>query len=278
MGFTAVKCPSCGANVELDESREVGFCSYCGAKIVQDKIVVEHRGSVRIEGTATKETLLERARLMRDDGKFSDADSYYDRVLDIDPHCASAYWGKLCCEACATSDEELGKISWSVLDEPMYKKAVAYSEGEEQKRYKALGQATSENQDVLVRKKQEKIYRDSRLIVRERILLAFDVAVILSSVITLISAPEKNRFLLQFLGMGVVLFGLALLLFFLKIRGEIRAIHAYKKNGQIHVTPTLLKSDEFMKKEKSGWVLAWISFGLAIIFVVVLIGVYFGGL
>lgn len=33
MGMKALKCPYCGADIELDESIEYGFCSYCGTKI-----------------------------------------------------------------------------------------------------------------------------------------------------------------------------------------------------------------------------------------------------
>ena len=48
MGFIALRCPSCGAEIELDESRDFAFCSYCGTKIVRDKQIVEHNVNVRI--------------------------------------------------------------------------------------------------------------------------------------------------------------------------------------------------------------------------------------
>ena len=51
MGMVPLKCPGCGANIELDDSREFGFCNYCGTKVVQDKLVVEHRGSVTIDSS-----------------------------------------------------------------------------------------------------------------------------------------------------------------------------------------------------------------------------------
>ena len=43
MGITALKCPGCGANVEFDSNRDYGFCEYCGTKVMQEKIVVEHK-------------------------------------------------------------------------------------------------------------------------------------------------------------------------------------------------------------------------------------------
>ena len=33
MAIRALKCPSCGADITLDDSREFGFCSYCGTQI-----------------------------------------------------------------------------------------------------------------------------------------------------------------------------------------------------------------------------------------------------
>ena len=61
MRFIKFNCPNCGANIELDESREFGFCQYCGTKIVQDKIIVEHRGTVGLDRSAEVNILLIRA-------------------------------------------------------------------------------------------------------------------------------------------------------------------------------------------------------------------------
>lgn len=29
-----VKCPECGASIEIDKERSFGFCSYCGSKVI----------------------------------------------------------------------------------------------------------------------------------------------------------------------------------------------------------------------------------------------------
>jgi len=39
MGFKAVKCSECGASLEVDESREFGFCSRCGTKFITEKVI-----------------------------------------------------------------------------------------------------------------------------------------------------------------------------------------------------------------------------------------------
>ena len=33
MSIVNVKCPNCGASIQLDSDREEGFCSYCGSKV-----------------------------------------------------------------------------------------------------------------------------------------------------------------------------------------------------------------------------------------------------
>ena len=62
MGFIALKCPSCGSDITLDDSRTYGFCSYCGTKLVQDKQIIELRGSVGIDHSAQIQNYLILAR------------------------------------------------------------------------------------------------------------------------------------------------------------------------------------------------------------------------
>lgn len=84
MGFIPMVCPQCGAQVQLDDSREFGFCSYCGTKIVQDKVVVEHRGNVGVDHSAEIDNLLRRASEYMQRGDTDGAEIYYNRVLDLD--------------------------------------------------------------------------------------------------------------------------------------------------------------------------------------------------
>lgn len=38
MSLKAEKCPNCGANVELDDEQEFGFCKYCGTKVLKSNM------------------------------------------------------------------------------------------------------------------------------------------------------------------------------------------------------------------------------------------------
>ena len=37
MKIKSLNCPECGASIEIDKSRDVCFCSYCGCKIAVDE-------------------------------------------------------------------------------------------------------------------------------------------------------------------------------------------------------------------------------------------------
>lgn len=39
MGLVAAKCPECGANISIDESKDAGICEYCGTAFVTEKVI-----------------------------------------------------------------------------------------------------------------------------------------------------------------------------------------------------------------------------------------------
>ncbi|MBR1530857.1 MAG: TFIIB-type zinc ribbon-containing protein [Eubacterium sp.] len=85
MGMVALKCPGCGANIELDESREFGFCNFCGTKLMQDKVVVEHQGTVNIDNTNELNNLYMLARRAKDNKDTDNAQKYYEQIIVKDP-------------------------------------------------------------------------------------------------------------------------------------------------------------------------------------------------
>lgn len=42
------KCPNCGANLQMPDTLDVGYCTHCGGKVIIDKekVMVHHTGSV----------------------------------------------------------------------------------------------------------------------------------------------------------------------------------------------------------------------------------------
>lgn len=89
MGFVALKCPNCSANIELDDSKEFGFCTFCGTKVSQEKIVIEHRGVVEHTGTVKVDESDKYQNMIRlanhafESDNMSEAYDYYTHALEI---------------------------------------------------------------------------------------------------------------------------------------------------------------------------------------------------
>lgn len=73
-----LKCPNCKADIELDETRDFGFCRYCGTKVL-----IEPNKS-KVDGIAGIDNLLLRAEQFYKENNFTKALEYYNRVLDVD--------------------------------------------------------------------------------------------------------------------------------------------------------------------------------------------------
>ncbi len=49
MAIKALKCPNCDANIQVDDDREFGFCSYCGAQVQTREVVeIRYTGEVQL--------------------------------------------------------------------------------------------------------------------------------------------------------------------------------------------------------------------------------------
>lgn len=86
MGMIPVKCPSCGADIQLDDSREFGFCTYCGTKIVQDKIIVEQKVTIKSDNSEQFNNYMTLARREKETQNIEKARDYYQAALLINPN------------------------------------------------------------------------------------------------------------------------------------------------------------------------------------------------
>ncbi|GFI33549.1 hypothetical protein IMSAGC014_00032 [Bacteroidaceae bacterium] len=46
MGLVPAKCTQCGANIEVDETREAGICQYCGTAFITEKAICNYNVTV----------------------------------------------------------------------------------------------------------------------------------------------------------------------------------------------------------------------------------------
>lgn len=73
MALRALRCPNCNGDINIDDSREFGYCPYCGTKIqLNETIEVKHSGTVKVEGiegiigSATNEQIERRVAMLFD--------------------------------------------------------------------------------------------------------------------------------------------------------------------------------------------------------------------
>ena len=95
----AITCELCGSN-ELIKSDGVFVCQHCGTKYTTEearKLMVEAsvtiQGAVRVDGIATGDSLLLRAKEFEAQGDIDAAEAYYNKVLDLEPGNADAREG-----------------------------------------------------------------------------------------------------------------------------------------------------------------------------------------
>ncbi len=98
MGMVALKCPGCGADIELDDSREFGFCNYCGTKVMQDKIIVEHQGKVKVDKSDELDNLIIAARNAIKAGNYDLAIKHYERISILNPNSWEALFFPMICK------------------------------------------------------------------------------------------------------------------------------------------------------------------------------------
>ncbi|MBR5089195.1 MAG: hypothetical protein IK093_07190 [Ruminiclostridium sp.] len=90
---------------------------------------------------ANKENLIKRAYMFLEDGEFDTADSYFDKILDIDIEDSRAYIGKLLAECKLRNEDEIPNLPQTVTDDKNFKKALRFATPEQKARYEALNGA-----------------------------------------------------------------------------------------------------------------------------------------
>lgn len=80
MALFAANCPSCGAPLSLDDSKEFGYCTYCGSEVLQEI----KRVKVSIDSTQRCKNCLKLASQAFAVENYLEAYNYYAKVLEYD--------------------------------------------------------------------------------------------------------------------------------------------------------------------------------------------------
>ena len=93
---------------------------------------------------ANKENLIKRAYMFLEDGEYDTADTYFDKILDIDIEDSRAYIGKLLASCKLKSEDEIPNLPQTVTDDKNFIKALRFATPEQKARYEALNGAIVE--------------------------------------------------------------------------------------------------------------------------------------
>ena len=110
-------------------------------KIIKPEEAAISPEAINTVTAANKENLIKRAYMFLEDGDFETADTYFDKILDIDVEESRAYIGKLLAQCKIRSEDEIPNLPQTVTDDKNFKKAVRFATPEQKKRYEALNGA-----------------------------------------------------------------------------------------------------------------------------------------
>jgi len=110
MAMKALRCPQCGAELELDDSKEFGFCSSCGTKIMlNEKVEVKHSGDVhmKVDNSDQGHNRIALGNRAFDGGNFEEAYQYYTQGLEDVPNDFYALYRKGLCAIALSPEDDL---------------------------------------------------------------------------------------------------------------------------------------------------------------------------
>lgn len=96
MALVAAKCPQCGANLNVDETKDACVCEYCGTPFITEKAINNYNISItnqnNFDGATinvsaieqNNDNLMELAKLANQSGKRDEALQYIDKILATD--------------------------------------------------------------------------------------------------------------------------------------------------------------------------------------------------
>lgn len=90
MGYILAKCPACGADIQLDNNMESGFCAYCGARMLLEEAIPK---KITIDGVQSLEQLCSNAQTFLSLNEYAKAESVYKEIIDKYPRDYRGWWG-----------------------------------------------------------------------------------------------------------------------------------------------------------------------------------------
>lgn len=98
MSLVAAKCTECGAQIEVDSSKEGGVCKYCGTSFLTEKVINNYITNVQnnFDGATINvngpkvEHMLKNGLRTYEEGNYEEAYKIFTQVLNFDSDCTEA--------------------------------------------------------------------------------------------------------------------------------------------------------------------------------------------
>ena len=93
MGYIAARCPACGGEIQLDDSKESGFCLHCGSKVILSEAIkqrIEVTGSIKIDHSDEIANCMLHAKHSYKSGNVVLAYKYIAQAIEYDFNCQEA--------------------------------------------------------------------------------------------------------------------------------------------------------------------------------------------
>lgn len=182
MALKALKCPNCDANIQVDDNRDYGFCTYCGAQ-VQIREVMEIRYSSKVDVGVDMEYAkkLEAGKAFHKIGDFYRAEMVFMEMLREYPGKAEVYEGLVCT---ITRNYTLFIIENVERVNKLMDKMVLVSTEEEKAHYMELqekvnrlfaeGMISQQKEETLLQiAKHDKMIRENKILLGCSLIFAF---------------------------------------------------------------------------------------------------------
>lgn len=99
MGFIAARCPQCGSNITVDDSRDAGICEFCGTAFVTEKVIQnitthitnDYSGANIQMNNGTVDNFIQIGINALKGKNLPEAYTYANRALELDAESAAAW-------------------------------------------------------------------------------------------------------------------------------------------------------------------------------------------
>ena len=130
----AYELPEEFAHLQAQDMSKIGFINDIVRGIKKVTVKDEPKATVIketvVSGNAGTAPLLKRAFMFLEDGDWSSANEYCEKVLDLDPECAMAYWGKMMAELKVKKESDLKNQARPFDNNAHYQKAIRFADAE----------------------------------------------------------------------------------------------------------------------------------------------------